>query len=196
VTDKNVIKAIFLDADGVLWDDIGPGGILSGKKNAIQNLKLLSSIQKNECIKIVVSNQTFAARRKMNYIRFRFLVNTHLKSLVKLKLIDDFAVCYHHPNAKNFFLRRKCECRKPSPGLINLMLNKYNIIPQKCFLIGDRITDIQSGAAAGLKHLFLIVNSNMLEININSSSQHLQSVFIPLKNLKEFSLAWETINEN
>jgi len=196
VSAKNKISAIFLDADGVLWDDIGPGGILSGKKHAVRNLKLLPSVRKTKCYKIVVSNQTFAARRKINYLRFKFFTNALFNSLIKLNLIDDFAICYHHPSADHFFLRKKCECRKPLPGLINSMLRKYSIAPQESFLIGDRITDIQSGEAAGIKHLYLIINPKMLEINENSSSQDLQNIFIPLKDLNEFSLAWKIIDEN
>ena len=116
--------------------------------------------------------------------------------MIKQDLIDDFAICYHHPNAKNFLLRKKCECRKPLPGLINLMVKKHSIIPQRSFLIGDRITDIQSGTAAGIKHLFLIVNPRMLEINESASKQPLQNTFIPLKDLKEFLLAKELRDED
>ena len=190
------IGAIFLDADGVLWKDIGPGGILSGKNHSIQNLRLLSSVRQEIYLKIVVSNQTFAARKKMNYIKFRFFTYTFFKSLIKLGLLDDFAICYHHPNAKNFFLRKECDCRKPLPGLINLMIEKHNISPEKSFLIGDRITDIQAGTSAGIKHLLLIANPRMLEINKNSSVAPLQSMFLPLKELEEFSLARDRLNEN
>ena len=190
------ISAIFLDADGVLWKDVGSGGILSGKDHSIKNLRLLNSIENKQYLKIVISNQTYAARKKMNYAKFKLFTNTFFKNLVKEDLIDDYAICYHHPNAKNFLLRKKCKCRKPLPGLINSMVKKHNIIPQKSFLIGDRITDMQSGAAAGIKHLFLIVNPKMLEINQNVSIQPLQNTFIPLKDLKEFLLTKELQVEN
>jgi len=196
VSSENGVSAIFLDADGVLWEDIGSGGILSGKDHSIQNLKLLSSIRNKWYVKIVISNQTYAARKKMNYVKFKSFTNTFFKSLIKQDLINDFAICYHHPSARNFLLRKKCECRKPLPGLINSMVRKHNISPQRSFLIGDRITDIQSGAAAGIKHLFLIVNPKMLEINENTSSQPLQNVFIPLNELKEFLLTKELLDEN
>ena len=196
MSSENGVSAIFLDADGVLWEDIGSGGILSGKDHSIQNLKLLSSIRNKWYVKIVISNQTYAARKKMNYVKFKSFTNTFFKSLIKQDLINDFAICYHHPSARNFLLRKKCECRKPLPGLINSMVRKHNISPQRSFLIGDRITDIQSGAAAGIKHLFLIVNPKMLEINENTSSQPLQNVFIPLNELKEFLLAKELLDEN
>ena len=188
--------AIFLDADGVLWEDVGSGGILSGKDHSINNLRLLNSIGNKQYLKIVISNQTYAARKKMNYAKFKLFTNTFFKNLVKEDLIDDYAICYHHPNAKNFLLRKKCKCRKPLPGLINSMVKKHNIIPQKSFLIGDRITDMQSGATAGIKHLFLLVNPKMLEINQNVSIQPLQNTFIPLKDLKEFLLVKELQVEN
>ena len=187
MSSKDKKSAIFLDADGVLWKDIGPGGILTGKNQSIQNLMLLNSNIKKSQLKIVISNQTFAARNKMNYLRFRAFTNHFFKSLIKLDLIDDFAICYHHPNANNFFLRKNCHCRKPLPGLVQSMLKKHNIAAHESFLIGDRITDIQSGAAAGIKNLYLIINPKMLEMNENCSSQPLQTVFSPLKNLTEFS---------
>ena len=196
MSSKNRIRAIFLDADGVLWPDIGPGGILSGQDHSIKNLGLLSSISSRHYLKIVISNQTYAARKKMSYVKFKLYTHTFFKKLIKQDLIDDFAICYHHPKAKNFLLRKNCECRKPFPALIDSMITKHNIIPEKSFLIGDRITDIQSGTVAGIKHLFLIVNPRMLEINESASKQPLQNTFIPLKDLKEFLLAKELRDED
>jgi len=196
VSSKNRVGAIFLDADGVLWEDIGSGGILSGKDHSIKSLRLLSSTRCKQYLKIVISNQTYAAKKKMNYAKFKRFTNTFFNNLMKQNLIDDFAICYHHPNAKNFLLRKKCECRKPLPGLINLMVKKHSVIPQRSFLIGDRITDIQSGTVAGIKHLFLIVNPRMLEINESANKQPLQNTFIPLKDLKEFLLAKELRDED
>lgn len=196
MSSDNGISAIFLDADGVLWEDIGSGGILSGKDHSVKNLRFLSSIRSKQYLKIVISNQTYAARKKMTYARFKLFTYRFFSDLIKQDLIDDYAICYHHPNAKNFLLRKNCKCRKPLPGLINSMVKKHNIIPQKSFLIGDRITDIQSGATAGIKHLFLTVNPKMLEVNENIGKQPLQNTFIPLKDLKEFLLAKELQVDN
>ena len=193
---KDKSSAIFLDADGVLWDDVGSGGILSGKYHAIQNLSIFSLIRQKQYLKIIISNQTFAARKKISYIKFKFFIDKFFKNLIDLELITDFAICYHHPNADNFLLRKKCKCRKPLPGLIHLMVKKHNIDPLKSFLIGDRITDIQSGTAAGIRHLFLIVNPRMLEINEGLNGSLLQNKFVPLNDLKEFLLIKEILDEN
>ena len=188
--------AIFLDADGVLWKDVGSGGILSAEDQAIQNLGLLTSNLAEPRLKIIISNQTYAARKNMNYFKFKSYVNSFFSSLIKMGLLDDYAICYHHPNANNVFLRKKCECRKPMPGLLYSMARKHNIDLQKSVLIGDRITDIQSGSAAGIQSLYLLLNDRMLEINANSTNPPLFHVFTPLKELKEFTLIQELINEN
>lgn len=190
------LGAIFLDADGVLWKDIGPGGILSGKNHAIQNLRLLSSNQVEPRLKIVISNQTFAARLGMNFFKFKSYVKSLFSYLIKLELLDDYAICYHHPNANNVFLRRHCECRKPNPGLIHLMAKKYNIDLQKSVLIGDRMTDIQAGFAAGIQDLYLLINDRMLEINVNSTNTPKYHIFIPLNELGEFRLIQDPVYGN
>jgi D-glycero-D-manno-heptose 1,7-bisphosphate phosphatase len=113
-----------------------------------------------------------------------------------LELLDDYAICYHHPDANNVFLRRQCECRKPNPGLIYSIAKKYNIDLQKSVLIGDRITDIQAGFAAGIQGLYLLINNGMLEINVNSSDPPMYHIFIPLNELKEITLLQEPTHEN
>jgi len=189
-------SAIFLDADGVLWKDIGSGGILSAANHAIKNLELLSSNFTAPWLRIILSNQTYAARKNMSYFKFKSYVNTFFSSLIKIGLLDDYAICYHHPNANNLFLRKKCACRKPEPGLLYSMARKHNIDLQKSVLIGDRITDIQSGSPAGIQYLYLLLNDRMLEININSTHSPLYHVFTPLKDLKEFVLIEKILNEN
>ena len=82
------------------------------------------------------------------------------------------------------------------PGSLYSMARKHNIDLQKSVLIGDRITDIQSGRAAGIQNLYLLLNDRMLEINANSTIPPLYHVFTPLKELKEFILIQELNNEN
>lgn len=190
------LGAIFLDADGVLWKDVGSGGILSGKDHAIRNLELLSSNPSELRLKIVISNQTFAAKNRMNYFKFKSYTRSFFDNIIKMGLLDDYAICYHHPSADSFFLRKKCRCRKPLPGLIYSMAEKHGIDLQRSVLIGDRITDIQSGSLAGIKNLYLLINDRMLEINDNSTHQPLYNIFMPLNDLKEFMLIQKLIHEN
>lgn len=187
---------VFLDADGVLWEDIGPGGILTGKDQAIIILDKFNLNVDPAWIKIVISNQTYAARKKIKYFKFKKLVTSIFEALVLSDLINDYAICYHHPNAVNVFLRRNCRCRKPSPELINRMIKKHKIDVEKSSFIGDRITDVQAGTNAGIKNLFLIKNSKMLEINDNSHISSGLYSFLPLNNIYEFFLVKGVNYEN
>lgn len=190
------LGAVFLDADGVLWKDVGSGGIFSGKGQAIRNLEFLSSTPSESRLIIVISNQTFAAQKKMNYFKFKSYTRFFFGNLIKMGLLDDYAICYHHPNANNIFLRKKCKCRKPMPGLLYLMARKHSIDLQRSVLIGDRITDIQSGGVAGIKNLYLLINDRMFEINDNPTHRLPYYVFIPINDLKEFSLVQKFTHEN
>jgi glycosyltransferase involved in cell wall biosynthesis len=89
VSSENGIGAIFLDADGVLWEDIGSGGILSGKDHSIKNLRFLSSNTSKQYLKIVISNQTYAARKKMTYVRFKLFTSRFFNDLIEQGLIKD-----------------------------------------------------------------------------------------------------------
>ena len=57
-----------------------------------------------------------------------------------------------------------CECRKPKTGLIKQAKKNFNLDLSKCFLIGDKETDITAGKNAGLKTI-LIKKENITFIN-------------------------------
>jgi beta-phosphoglucomutase-like phosphatase (HAD superfamily) len=44
-------------------------------------------------------------------------------------------------------------------------MNRRNLSPTNCFVIGDRITDIAAGKSAGIARAVLINNSRAFEIN-------------------------------
>jgi D-beta-D-heptose 7-phosphate kinase / D-beta-D-heptose 1-phosphate adenosyltransferase len=46
-------------------------------------------------------------------------------------------------------LADSCECRKPAPGLILRALREQNIAHDRCFVVGDSVSDIEAAQAAG-----------------------------------------------
>ncbi len=62
--------------------------------------------------------------------------------------LDDVFVCYHDD-------ADACACRKPLPGLIFEAVAKYGIDTNVSYLIGDRWRDIDAGAAAGCRTIFI-----------------------------------------
>lgn len=50
----------------------------------------------------------------------------------------------------------QCECRKPKPGLLKMIVERYEIDPSTTPVVGDSLRDLQAGAALGFPaHLVL-----------------------------------------
>ena len=62
--------------------------------------------------------------------------------------IDEFVVCAHD-NADH------CVCRKPRPGMVLEAAARHGVDLRQSFLIGDRWRDIDCGAAAGVRTVFI-----------------------------------------
>ena len=73
--------------------------------------------------------------------------------------IDGVYMCAHYPsmceNTKEDFLIKKCDCRKPKPGLLLRPKDIYNIDYDNSYMVGDSFTDIVAGQAAGVKTVFI-----------------------------------------
>lgn len=179
---------IFLDADGVLWPDIGPGGLLKGMIEANLRLtKLIETLGNREEIFIgVVTNQTFAARGEMPYRDFKEKVFSLFDKLKNDMLIDDYRVCFHHPTAEYLPLRIiDCGCRKPQSGMLDSLISQYSLQPDRSTIIGDRITDVLAGKNAGLNSAVLLLGNRMLEMN-QGAIQGVQEQIIPFKVARDF----------
>ena len=50
--------------------------------------------------------------------------------------------------------------RKPSPKMINEAVEKYNLDKTRCFMIGDKLTDLEAAKNAQIKG-FLFNKSNL-----------------------------------
>ncbi|WP_206954300.1 D-glycero-beta-D-manno-heptose 1,7-bisphosphate 7-phosphatase [Trinickia acidisoli] len=50
----------------------------------------------------------------------------------------------------------QCECRKPKPGLLQMIIDRFEIDPSATPVVGDALRDLQAGAALGFRpHLVL-----------------------------------------
>jgi len=145
--------AVFLDRDGVLIEDADllvraeEMRLLPGVAHALRELhdagfKL-----------IVVSNQTVVARGLATEEQVGRL-NRHLGQLLEkagAPAVDGWYFCPHHPKATLLKYRQVCECRKPAPGMLKQGAREHEIALERSFMVGDRISDILAGAAAGCR---------------------------------------------
>jgi len=149
--------ALFLDRDGVLIEEVEylarpeQVRLISGAAMAVRRAN-------DAGLKVVVvSNQSGVARG-----RFPETVLPEVHRVISAKLleeagavIDAFYYCPHHPTEGLGSFRIDCECRKPKPGMLLAAANELIIDLSKSWMVGDRLTDLRAGAAAGCRTILV-----------------------------------------
>ena len=73
----------------------------------------------------------------------------------KQAYIDAIYYCPHHPDEGLQKYKKKCNCRKPKPGMIKKAAKDHNIDLNNSFLIGDKLSDIEAGLNAGCYNILV-----------------------------------------
>lgn len=144
--------AIFLDRDGTLNVDthylirFEDFQVIPGVEEA------LKIMQDQGYQLFVVSNQSGVARGYFTIEQVMEL-NWRIKDYFADRgiRITDMVICPHLPEGKVAKFSKKCSCRKPLPGMILGLLERYPIDKKGSYMVGDRRLDVISGQAAGLQ---------------------------------------------
>ncbi len=143
-----IVKAVFLDRDGVINDN-------RIKVNRPKDLILypwtapaIQRLNKAGYLTFIVTNQ---GGIELGYFTEKDLaeIHGHLQDLLRAAgaYIDEIVYCPH--------FNRNCDCRKPKPGMILQLGEKYKINLSSAWMIGDRDVDILAGKAAGCRTIKL-----------------------------------------
>lgn len=155
-------RAVFLDRDGVLnanvfyrdtnaWEaprrpedfQLLPGVPAALKKLQIAGFDL-----------VLVSNQPNVALGKSTPVELTGIHNAMALQLGRCGIrFLEYCYCPHHPRAVVAELREPCHCRKPLPYWLIRTANCYGIDLSASWMIGDRATDTECGAAAGVRSI-------------------------------------------
>lgn len=144
--------AVFFDRDGVLNED-------SGYVFEISKLKWMEGAR--EAVKaandagyfvFVVTNQSGVARGLYEEAHVDALHKWMADDLATIGAhIDAFEYCPYHPEAAIERYRRASHRRKPAPGMINDLLERFPVDRSRSILIGDKPTDLEAAQAAGIR---------------------------------------------
>lgn len=156
----NECPALFLDRDGTLIEDCG----YLSDPNKVQLLpdvkSSLAELQKKNWLFFLFSNQSGVGR---GFFSMKEVDLCNQRMIELLNLGDEFfsRICCATGTPDN-----PCAYRKPSPKFILECLNDFNLNPKKCWMVGDRVSDVEAGYVAGINSIFLtkenIVNVNSL----------------------------------
>ncbi len=149
------MKAAVLDRDGVINEDFGYVGKIEDFKFKEGIFELLKLLQELGFTLFIVTNQSGIARGYYTEDDFYKLTQWMIEEFKKLGIeIKDVRFCPHHPD-----ITGECECRKPKPGMILDLSEKYGIDLKNSIMIGDSNRDIEAAINAGIKKTYLVENS-------------------------------------
>ncbi len=146
--------ALFLDRDGVLNHDHGYVGSrdrwqwMDGAREAV------AAATARGWHVFVVTNQAGVARGRYaeaDVVALQAWVADELRRAGGT--LDDWRHCPFHVEGTVAAYRRESDWRKPAPGMLLDLMRCWDLAPGRCVMVGDKDTDMQAGAAAGMRGL-------------------------------------------
>ncbi len=144
--------AVFFDRDGVLNHDFGYVHRAADFRWITNAMRAIAEV--NDCgfQAFVVSNQAGVAH---GYYGIKEIAALQAYMEVELHaagaFVDDFRYCPHHPQGKVPEYSIVCNCRKPKPGMLRALIDKWEVRKDMSILIGDKPTDLDAAREAGLR---------------------------------------------
>lgn len=161
------MRAVFLDRDGVInenrtdhvksWQEFV---FLPGTLAALRWLNLAGFRV------FVITNQAIVGR---NIVSAQTVEDIHARMLVQVAHhgghIHDIRYCPHDADVD-------CECRKPRPGMLRNLIDRWGVHPSRAYLVGDAWTDIAAGHAMGIRSILVRTGRGAQHATLPEIQQH------------------------
>jgi D,D-heptose 1,7-bisphosphate phosphatase len=139
---------IFLDRDGTVIDDTG----YIGDPDLVHFLPgvfpALRRFQDAGYRLVFISNQSGIGRGVITQQQYEVVAQRIADDLGQQGIRIAMYYCPHSPDDR-------CLCRKPNAYLLAHAAQDLDIDLSRSYMIGDRLTDVEAGAAAGCKTILL-----------------------------------------
>lgn len=144
-----MIKALFLDRDGIINHDHG----YVHKKEDFQFINgifdLCKVVQAKGFKIFIVTNQSGIARGYFDEKTFFELTDWMIQEFKKEDvIITDYVYCKE--------LDSSAPCRKPNPGMFLKLIEKYKIDPKLSIAVGDKEADMEASHNAGIETRYFV----------------------------------------
>src|SRR5690606_30817673 len=109
---------------------------------------------------IVITNQSGIARGLFNQDDLT-VMHQHLERELALRGVRADAVyfCPHHPEGVIAELARRCDCRKPEPGMLVRAACERGIDLGRSWFVGDILDDVEAGNRAGCRTVLVDIGT-------------------------------------
>jgi D-glycero-D-manno-heptose 1,7-bisphosphate phosphatase len=149
-------QAVFLDRDGTINEEVGYLDRIEKLQVIPGAVEAIRRINESGMKAVVVSNQAGVAR---GYFEESFVAKTNacLREMLLAEgaLIDAFYFCPHHPTEGRAEYVKVCDCRKPAPGMLLKAAEELRIDPNRSYIVGDTLKDIEAGTRAGAQGILV-----------------------------------------
>jgi len=143
-------RAIFLDRDGTIMEDANHVGKIDQVVLIPHVISALKSLQDDGYRLFVITNQSGIGH---GYFTLETVESIHAHLNERFReggvRFDRYYVCPHHSEDK-------CDCRKPKPKFLLDAAREYQLDLSRCFMVGDRASDIQAGINAGARTILVL----------------------------------------
>jgi D-glycero-D-manno-heptose 1,7-bisphosphate phosphatase len=146
---KTKTRVLLLDRDGTIMRD--EGYVNSAKMVHFYPFTLEALKRLAQHFRIfIVTNQPGMGWGYISEEEYKAVTGYILKYLLDSGInIEGTFYCPHKEDAA-------CECRKPSPFFFEKLENKYDIIKEQSYMIGDHPSDMRFAANCGINGVYVI----------------------------------------
>ena len=164
-------KAIFLDRDGTIIRDTHHPHKPEDVHLIPGATAALGRAREAGYLLFLFTNQSGVGRGifKLEDVH---ICNAHMLELLGLgdDLFTDICIAPEHPDEPSQY-------RKPSPRFIQEMIDKHELDPARCSMVGDRISDWGAGVNAGITPIALKTGKDFSEASLAYIDEHKVAVY-------------------
>jgi D-glycero-D-manno-heptose 1,7-bisphosphate phosphatase len=150
-------RAVFFDRDGTLNEEVGYVNHIDRFHIFPWAAPAVKKLNDAGIATVLVTNQSGIAR---GYFPETLVLKLHARLQEELARfsarLDGIYYCPHHPEGSVEAFRKRCDCRKPAPGMLNRAARELHLDLRASYLISDRYQDLSMAFHAGARGVLLL----------------------------------------
>ncbi len=149
--------AVFVDRDGTVNREVHYLASVAGLRLLPGVAAAIRRLGDAGFAIVLVTNQSGVARGRMTLATVDAIHAELARRLAaRGATLAGIYVCPHHPDAGAPPLRRRCQCRKPAPGLVRRAARDLGLDLGRSYCVGDGAVDLALAAATGTRGVLVL----------------------------------------